>query len=179
MKFLQKISNKAFKPSEKEMETAPFGIFDVKIHTLAGKPFSWDVVKGRFILFVNVASECGFTSQYKDLENLFQKYSDKLMVIGVPCNQFGAQEPGTAEQIGAFCEKNYGVSFTLLEKIDVKGLNQHQLYAWLTQKRYNKKMSSSVKWNFQKYLVSPDGQLVDFFYSTTSPLSKKITKHLA
>ena len=113
-----------------------------------------------------------------DKESLYQKYKDKLMNIGVPCNQFGSQEPGTAKQINDFCGSNYGVSFIMTEKIDVKGSGQHQLYAWLTQKQLNGKKSSSVKWNFQKYLVGPKGELLDFYYSTTSPTSKSITKHL-
>ena len=99
------------------------------------------------------------------------------MIVGVPCNQFGAQEPGTATQIQDFCQRNYGVSFRITEKINVKGTKQHELYQWLTKKEMNGKLNSTVRWNFQKYLVSPKGQIIDFFYSTTSPLSKKITKH--
>ena len=130
------------------------------------------------MLFVNVASECGFTKQYKDLQKLSDAYPDGLAVIGVPCNQFGQQEPGDSEQIKSFCELNFGVTFLLTEKIDVKGSNQHPLYKWLTSKDLNKKKSSSVKWNFQKYLVDENGKLIDYYYSITKPLSSKITKHL-
>ena len=134
--------------------------------------------KGKKILFVNVASKCGFTKQYKDLETLSNTYLDKLVVIGLPCNQFGGQEPGQAHDIQAFCELNYGVTFLLTEKIKAKGSDLHPLYKWLTNKELNKKKESSVKWNFQKYLIDENGQFIDYFYSTTGPLSKRITRHL-
>ncbi len=101
------------------------------------------------------------------------------MIVGIPCNQFGSQEPGSSEEIQSFCERNYGVSFLMTEKVKVKGKAMHPLYQWLTQKSMNGKSNSTVRWNFQKYLVSPDGKLVDYFYSTTGPVSSKITKHLA
>jgi len=100
------------------------------------------------------------------------------VVVGSPCNQFAKQEPGDANQIQNFCERNYGVTFLMTEKIDVKGSKQHPLYQWLTSKAWNGKKSSSVKWNFQKYLVDGEGKLVDYFYSITKPMSSKITKHL-
>ena len=150
-------------------------IYEVKINDIKGDPIDLKQFQGRYILFVNVASECGFTSQYKDLEKLYQKYKKSLVVIGVPCNQFGGQEPGTAKQIEQFCSKKYGVSFLLTEKIQVKGKLKHELYSWLTDKKINGKSSSSVKWNFQKYIINPDGELVDYFYSTTKPMSLKIT----
>lgn len=156
----------------------PTSIYDIKINSLQGKPIDLEAFKGKHILFVNVASKCGFTPQYKDLQALYQKYQDKLMVIGVPCNQFGSQEPGDSKSIETFCEVNYGVSFLITEKIDVKGNKQHPLYAWLTQKQHNGVSSSKVKWNFQKYLVGTKGGFVDYFSSMTSPKSSKITKHL-
>lgn len=125
-----------------------------------------------------MASKCGFTPQYKDLEKLYQEYQDDLMVIGVPCNQFGNQEPGSSDEIQEFCQVNYGVSFLITEKVDVKGSNQHPLYAWLTKKENNDKKSSTVRWNFQKYLVDSEGKLIDFYYSITKPTSSKITKHI-
>ena len=134
--------------------------------------------KGKYLLFVNVASDCGFTPQYKDLEILHQKYKDNLVVIGLPCNQFGGQEPGSAQEILEFCSKSYNINFLLTEKIEVKGEGQHKLYYWLTNKKLNGKYNSSVKWNFQKYLVSPDGELINHFYSMTSPMSAKITSIL-
>lgn len=126
-----------------------------------------------------MASKCGFTPQYKDLEKLHQQYKENLVVVGVPCNQFGSQEPGNANEIEEFCEVNYGVTFLITEKIDVKGANQHPLYTCLTSKDFNGKKSSSVKWNFQKYLVSPEGKLIDYYFSITKPTSSKITKHIS
>jgi glutathione peroxidase len=153
-------------------------IYDIKINSLQGKPIHLLDFKNKYILFVNVASKCGFTPQYKELQKLHDTYKNKLVVIGLPCNQFGGQEPGSAFEIQEFCEVNYGVNFLITEKIDVKGNAQHPLYKWLTDKSLNGFRSSSVKWNFQKYLVNPKGNLVDYFYSTTKPLSKKITKYL-
>ena len=160
------------------IETKKSSIYDLEINTLGGKPISLLKFKGKKLLFVNVASECGFTKQYKDLQKLSDTYSDELIVIGLPCNQFGKQEPGDAAQIQSFCEMNFGVTFLLTEKIDVKGSKQHPLYKWLTSKDLNGKKSSSVKWNFQKYLVDDKGNLIDYYFSITKPMSSKITKHL-
>lgn len=165
-------------PSKKE-ENVNTTIFDIDINALDGSVIDLLPFKGKNILFVNVASECGFTSQYKDLQKLSDTYSDSLVVIGSPSNQFGKQEPGDASQIQTFCERNFGVTFLLTEKIDVKGSKQHPLYKWLTTKELNKKKNSSVKWNFQKYLVNKEGKLVDYYFSITKPMSSKITKHLS
>jgi len=162
----------------KNYNSPTYPIYDIKINSLQGKPIQLSDFKGKHILFVNVASKCGFTPQYKELQDLYDTYKSKLVVIGVPCNQFGSQEPGSAFEIQEFCEVNYGVNFLITEKIDVKGNEQHPLYNWLTNKELNGCKSSIVKWNFQKYLIDPKGMLVDYFYSTTKPLSKKITKHL-
>ena len=153
-------------------------IYEIKINALNGEKINLADFKGKYILFVNVASECGFTGQYEDLQKLYETYKDRLMVIGVPCNQFGGQEPGTPTEIQTFCKVNYGVTFLMTEKVDVKGANQHPLYQWLTQQSKNGSSSSSVKWNFQKYLVGKDGKLLDYYYSATKPLSTKITKYL-
>jgi glutathione peroxidase len=153
-------------------------LYTIEINSLDGKPIHLNDYKGKYILFVNVASECGFTGQYEDLQKLYDTYQDKLMVIGVPCNQFGSQEPGTADQIQSFCSKNYGVTFLMTEKINVKGELQHPLYKWLTDKELNGVKSTSVKWNFQKYLVDDKGNFIDYFYSITKPLSSKITRQL-
>ena len=152
-------------------------LYDIELHTLQGKKLNWEHFKGKYILIVNVASKCGFTSQYKELQTLYDTYKDQLEVIGVPCNQFGHQEPGDASEIAEFCEFNYGVTFTITEKLDVKGSNQHHLYKWLTQARKNGFKNTKVKWNFQKYLVNPDGQLVDYFYSITKPNSRRIVTY--
>mgnify|MGYP006133210953 CR=1 FL=1 len=151
-------------------------IYNIEINSIDGTAIDLKDYNGKHILFVNVASECGFTGQYEDLQKLYDTYQDKLMVIGVPCNQFGGQEPGSSEEIQTFCKKNYGVTFLMTEKIDVKGDNQHPLYKWLTNKDLNGMKSTSVKWNFQKYLVDGNGNLVDYFYSITKPLSSKITR---
>ncbi len=151
-------------------------LYDIKINSLDGTPINLKTYKGQFILFVNVASECGFTSQYDGLQRLYDNYKGKLMVIGVPCNQFGQQEPGSNQQIESFCKENYGVSFVMSEKIDVKGKNIHPLYQWLTDKNLNGVKTTSVKWNFQKYIVGKQGEFIDYFYSLTRPTSSKITK---
>jgi glutathione peroxidase len=152
--------------------------YNIEINSLQNSPILLSNFKGKHILFVNVASKCGFTPQYKELEEMHKKHSDNLVIIGVPCNQFGKQEPGNNEEIEEFCKVNYGVSFLITEKIDVKGTNQHPLYTWLTSRELNNKKSSSVKWNFQKYLISPDGKLIDYYFSITKPMSSKITKHI-
>ncbi|TYB72633.1 glutathione peroxidase [Bizionia saleffrena] len=167
-----------FTQSGSNIKAEKSSIYDISMRSLTGKPIDFTNYKGKHILFVNVASKCGFTPQYKDLETLSNTYKDALVVIGVPCNQFGNQEPGNSEDIETFCEVNYGVTFLITEKVAVKGKNQHPLYKWLTQESRNGNKSSSVKWNFQKYLVDPKGELLDYYYSTTSPLSKKITKKL-
>ncbi|REE79861.1 glutathione peroxidase [Lutibacter oceani] len=153
-------------------------LYDISINSITGEPINLKNFKGKKILFVNTASECGFTGQYEDLEKLYKTYKDKLVVIGVPCNQFGGQEPGTLSEIKTFCEVNYGVTFLMTEKVDVKGENQHPLYAWLTNKDLNGVKSSSVKWNFQKYLIDENGNYIDFYYSITKPMSSKIINHL-
>lgn len=153
-------------------------LHDIKINSLQRQPINLHQFKGKKLLFVNVASKCGFTPQYKDLQNLQETYKDNLIIIGVPCNQFGKQEPGVANDIQEFCEVNYGVTFLMTEKIEVKGKNQHPLYQWLTQKKLNAKKNSTVKWNFQKYLVDEQGELIDYYYSITNPTSSRITKHL-
>ena len=153
-------------------------VYDIDLNNIDGVNIDLSKFKGKYILFVNVASNCGFTKQYADLEKLYQQYKQELVVIGLPCNQFGGQEPGNSIEIKQFCQKNYGVSFPITEKINVKGENIHQLYSWLTDKEKNGNINSNVKWNFQKYLVGRSGELINYFYSTTNPLSNKITSLL-
>jgi len=153
-------------------------IYDIKINNITGEPIELSDFKDKYLLFVNVASKCGFTDQYKDLQELHEKYKDDLIIVGLPCNQFGNQEPGNEEEISQFCQINYGVTFLLTEKIEVKGSNQHPIYKWLTDKNLNGVKSSTVRWNFQKYLLDPSGNLIDYWYSITNPLSKKIIKHI-
>jgi glutathione peroxidase len=162
--------------ANKPMDLKSF--YDIKINNLQGIPINLEDFKGKHILIVNVASKCGFTPQYKDLQELHETYKEKLQVIGVPCNQFGGQEPGTADDIESFCQVNYGVDFLITEKVDVKGKNQHPLFEWLTNEEQNGVSSSKVKWNFQKYIIDTNGKLVDYYFSLTNPMSKKIIKHL-
>jgi len=151
-------------------------IYTIGLTSISGEQINLSDYKGKKILFVNVASKCGFTDQYDGLQKLYDTYKDKLVIIGLPCNQFGEQEPGNTSEIQSFCRLNYGVEFPLTEKIHVKGEQQHPLYSWLTEKTKNGRMDSSVKWNFQKYLIDENGRLVDVFYSITKPMSTKITK---
>lgn len=158
-------------------QNATESIYSIAINSLQGHPIDLSEFKGKKILFVNVASKCGFTPQYRELQKLNDTYNN-LVVIGVPCNQFGKQEPGNSEEITEFCEVNYGVSFLITEKTDVKGSNQHPLYTWLTTKAINGRQNSTVKWNFQKYLIDEEGQFLDYFYSITKPTNSRITSYL-
>lgn len=153
-------------------------IYSVSINSLEGEALDLGQFKGKYILFVNVASKCGYTKQYGGLQELHEKYQDRLAIIGVPCNQFGWQEPGTADEIMTFCEKNYGVEFQMTEKINVKGDEQHPLYAWLTKAELNGVENSKVGWNFNKYLLSPEGKYLAHFKSGVKPLSEEITAYL-
>ena len=158
--------------------TKSSSLYDIKINSLMGEEIDLSSFKGKKIMFVNVASKCGYTPQYEDLQKLSEEYKDKLVIIGVPCNQFGKQEPGSKEEIAEFCEKNYGVTFLITEKVDVKGDNQHALYGWLTQQSENGVEDSSVKWNFQKYLVDENGNYVSMYKSGVKPFDEKITSKI-
>jgi glutathione peroxidase len=151
--------------NNKKMETqAPIKtetIYQFKVTDLYGKEFDFASLKGKKILIVNTASECGLTPQYKDLEAIYEKYKDKnFVIVGFPANNFGAQEPGSNEQIAKFCEMNYGVTFPMMGKISVKGDDMHAVYKFLTKKSKNGLQDSEVEWNFQKYLINEQGELV-------------------
>jgi glutathione peroxidase len=150
----------------------------LQLTTLEGQTIDFSSFKGKKVLVVNTASECGLTPQLEALEQLHQKYGDKLVVIGVPTNDFGGQEPLEGEAIKSFCERNYGVSFLMLDKGNARGSDKHELLRWLTERRYNGKRSSRIWWNFQKYLVNEQGELVDYFLPITDPMSSRITRHL-
>lgn len=156
----------------------PTSIYDFSIKTLEGQKLKLTQYKGKKILIVNTASKCGFTPQYKELEALYRQYQDRLVVIGFPANNFANQEPGTNEEIATFCERNYGVTFPMSEKISVKGNDQAPIYEWLTQKEHNNYADSEVKWNFQKYLIDEKGNLIGIFESKVNPLSEEITSKL-
>lgn len=152
----------------------PATIYDFKIDALTGGTIDFSQYKGKKILVVNTASQCGYTPQYEGLEKLYEQHKDKLVIVGVPSNDFGQQEPGSNEEISTFCKKNYGVTFPMAAKVDVKGDNIAPLYQWLTQKSHNHFMDSEVKWNFQKYLLDENGKLVAVFYSKTTPDSPEL-----
>ena len=144
-----------------------------------GNPFHFNSLKGKKVMVVNTASKCGLTSQYKKLQSLYEKYGrNNFVIVAFPSNNFLWQEPGSNNEIKAFCEKNYGVSFPVMEKITVKGRSMHPVYAFLTDANKNGVKSSSVTWNFQKYLINEKGEFINYWYSFTKPLSEKITKHL-
>ena len=154
-------------------------LHEFKAKTLEGKDFNFADLKGKKVLIVNTASECGYTPQYKDLEALYEKYKSKnFVIIGFPCNDFGGQEPGTNKEIKEFCSKNYGVSFPMAEKISVKGSDTHPLFQYLTSKEKNGQMDADIKWNFTKFLINKEGKLVAVFPSSVNPLSEEITKYL-
>jgi glutathione peroxidase len=158
-------------------QTSDFYSFKVK--TLEGKDFDFSTLKGKKVMVVNTASKCGNTPQYKDLEELYQKYGSNLVIIGFPANNFGSQEPGTATEIRKFCTDNYNVTFPLMQKISVKGDDMAPIYKWLTSKKENGVMDSEVKWNFQKYLINEDGKLVDVIDPKEKPMSDKIMMWLS
>jgi len=154
-------------PGKNKLATG--SIYDFKIKSLDGKDIDFSQYKGKKLLIVNTASKCGKTPQYAGLEQLHEQYGNKVTVLGFPANNFLWQEPGSNQEIAAFCERNYGVKFQMFEKVSVKGRDQHPLYQWLQAKTGEK-----PDWNFAKYLVSEDGTKITFFKSSVQPLDKKI-----
>ncbi len=145
-------------------------LYDFAVRRLDGSETLLGDWRGKVLLIVNTASQCGFTPQYAGLEALYKKYKDRgFAVLGFPCNQFGAQEPGTADEIGAFCEKNYGVSFPLFDKVDVNGPNAHPLFTHLKEEAPGLLGTDGIKWNFTKFLVDRHGKVVTRYAPTTSP----------
>lgn len=150
-------------------------IHQFKVEDLEGKEFDFSTLKGKKILVVNTASKCGLTPQYKELQALYEKYgNEKFVIVGFPANNFMSQEPGTNEEIGAFCQKNYGVTFPMMTKIDVKGEGQHPIYQFLTQKSKNGLEDNDVEWNFQKYLINENGELEKVISPRTSPMDSSV-----
>lgn len=158
--------------------TKPDALYKFKLKTIDGQEITLEKFKGKKLLLVNVASECGYTPQYKGLQELYDKYKDKLMVIGFPANNFGGQEPGTAAEIKGFCQKNYGVTFQMMDKISVKGDDMHPLYKWLSNKEENGVTGDAPKWNFCKYLIDEKGNIIKYFSSKVDPMSEEITSLL-
>ena len=156
------------------MENKTF--YDFELESITGERIKLDKYKGKAILLVNVASNCGFTKQYTDLQNLWDKYRERnLIVIGVPSNQFGAQEPGSNDEIKDFCETNFNINFPMTIKYDVKGENAHDIYRW-AKDTFGR--SAIPKWNFHKILIDKSGKINDTFSSFTNPMSKKILKKI-
>lgn len=156
-------------------------VYDFSAKTITGKEKSLREYEGKVLLIVNVASKCGFTPQYKGLQAIYEKYKEQgLEILGFPCNQFGGQEPGTEEEITSFCELNYGVSFPMFAKVDVKGDGAHPLYTYMTEQAPGILGMKAVKWNFTKFLIGRDGKVIDRFAPQTKPgeLEKEIGKVL-
>jgi len=154
---------------------------DFSATTLDGREQDLADYRGKVVLVVNTASQCGLTPQFEGLETLYEKYVDQgLVILGFPCNQFAGQEPGTADEIGAFCQKNYGVSFPMFDKIEVNGDNAHPLYQWLRTEKGGL-LGSAIKWNFTKFLVGKDGTVIKRYAPTTDPekISGDVEKALA
>ena len=151
-------------------------MYDFKINSIDGKELNLEIYRGKTILLVNVASKCGFTKQYTDLQKLYDNYRNKgLVVIGVPSNQFGGQEPATETEIKSFCETNFDITFPMTSKYDVKGDNAHAVYQW-AKKSYGK--STVPKWNFHKILINKNGKVQSAYSSFTNPMSKKLIKEI-
>jgi len=161
--------------TENIMEKEPETIYQFKVETLSGEEFDFSMLKGKKMMIVNTASECGFTPQYENLQKLYDTYKDdNFVIIGFPANNFNSQEPGTNEEIAEFCKKNYGVTFPMMDKISVKGDDTHDVYQFLTQKVRNGYEDSEVGWNFQKYLIDENGRLVRVVDSKTMPDDESI-----
>ena len=160
----------------KTMSDTSKTFFDFKINSINGGELDLSSFKGKTILLVNVASKCGFTNQYDDLQNLYDNFKDKgLIVIGIPTNQFGGQEPGSEKEIKNFCETNFNITFPMTSKYEVKGANAHPIYIW-AKDTFGK--STVPKWNFHKILINKDGKIEDTFASFTGPLSNKVVKKI-
>ncbi len=153
-------------------------LYDFKMRSIDGELIDFSKYKGKKVLIVNTASECGYTPQYAELEELNKKYGDKVVILGFPANNFGGQEPGSNKEIASFCQKNYGVSFQLFEKVSVEGKDACDLYKWLSTKELNGWNDQKPKWNFNKYLIDENGQLVKYYPSSVKPMSEEIIKEL-
>jgi glutathione peroxidase len=160
--------------SPKDKTSSQMSIYDFKVPALSGGTINFSDYKGKKILIVNTASKCGYTPQYEGLEALYKAHKGNLVIIGFPANNFGAQEPGSNEEIGEFCKKNYGVSFPMAAKISVKGGDMAPIYHWLTEKSQNGVQNAEVKWNFHKFLIDEQGRLVKDYPSSITPESSEL-----
>ncbi len=157
---------------------APSSVYDFKLKSIDGEAFSLAKYKGKKVLIVNTASKCGFTPQYAELQKLSEQYKGKVVVVGFPANNFGQQEPGNAVEIKSFCQKNYGVTFPLSEKVSVKGDDITPLFKYLISAPNPEGITGDVGWNFEKFLVDENGKLIHRFRSNVTPLSPELTKYL-
>ncbi len=161
--------------SNAQNKKAKSSFYKLSFTSLDGRKINFSKFQGKYVLIVNTASQCGYTPQYTDLQTLSDQYRDKLVVIGFPSNNFGSQEPGSNEEIAESCQKNYGITFLIMQKSDVKGDNKNIIYQWLTDKSKNGWNEEEPNWNFCKYLIGKDGTLKKFYLSKVKPLSKEIT----
>lgn len=162
-----------------QIKNKTMNLYDFKTTDIDGREFDMASLKGKKVMIVNVASKCGFTPQYEQLEELYESYKDKgLVIVGFPANNFKSQEPGTNSEIKEFCTLNYGVTFPMMAKISVVGEDKAPIYKWLTQKEKNGLIYQEVTWNFQKYLIGTDGKLVEVLMPKESPLDDKVIRWL-
>ncbi len=166
------------RPNNLKMPANAKSFYDFKLKSIDGKEIDFSIYKGKKIMIVNTASACGYTPQYDDLQKLFKQYKDKLIILGFPSNNFGGQEPASNNEIASFCTKNYGVTFPMFEKSDVIGTNQNTLYKWLADKQQNGWNTQSPDWNFCKYLINENGELIKFYSSSVNPLSEYVVNSL-
>lgn len=169
-------TNKA--AAQTELTASQGSIYNFKVEALEGGTIDFAKYKGKKILVVNTASKCGYTPQYEELQKLYDKYKEKLVIVGFPANNFGGQEPGTNSEIKEFCKKNYGVTFPMAAKISVKGDDMAPIYKYLTSKAENGVLDAEVKWNFGKFLLDEKGNLIQYFPSKVTPMSEEITGKL-
>lgn len=160
------------------LQEAKGSIYDFKMTSITGEEIDFNRYKGKKLLIVNTASECGYTPQYKDLQQLHELYGDKIEILGFPANNFGGQEPGTDIEIAAFCQENYAVSFQMFSKISVKGTDMVPLYQWLTDKSKNGWNDEAPNWNFCKYYINEKGELMKFYASAINPMGEELLKEI-
>ncbi|GAB3660807.1 glutathione peroxidase [Echinicola sediminis] len=162
--------------SKSQADMQPKTLYDFTMTDIDGNTVDFSQYKGKKLLIVNVASKCGYTPQYEDLQKLNEEYGDKITILGFPANNFGGQEPGTNEEIKKFCTGNYGVTFPMFEKVSVKGVDKHPLYRWLSDKSMNGWNDQEPTWNFCKYFIDENGELKHFFQSSVNPFDEEIIK---
>ncbi len=167
------------KPTNSNISMTTKSFYDFTVKSIEGKDIPFSDYKGKKVLIVNTASECGFTPQFNELEELHEKYKAKVVLLGFPANNFGGQEPGSNAEIATFCQRNFGVTFQLFEKSEVIGANQSALYQWLTHKDQNGWNDTAPSWNFCKYLINERGELIKFYSAAVNPLSDEIVKEVA